>query len=248
MAAATAVSCSAGASCGWSYAGPNLVPCAADGAMLPMNGEGTNMAPQKGRLPGCGDVCEGIIPLEECRAACETTAGCDAVAWNPKEGCYLKTNTEACATTQSGKMCPWNADRGNWEYHVHCACSLPGTFASGSPKVVCGAEWGWALIIALACVSAAYVGGALAYSQKVHGAAALPHPVFWHEVRALVEDGLSYTKARALGGGGGGGGSAEGSGGGAAYTAVPEVASASTAAAAAATGGSSDSDGDELVE
>jgi hypothetical protein len=105
---------------------------------------------------------------------------------------------------------------------------------------------GLALIIALACVSAAYVGGALAYSQKVHGAAALPHPVFWHEVRALVEDGLTYTKARALGGGGGGGGSgAEGSRGGAAYTAVPEVASASMAAAP---GGSSDSDGDELVE
>ena len=166
----------------------------------------------------------------------------------PQGGLLLEDEHGGLRHDPVREECPWNADRADWEYHVHCACSLPGTFASGSPKVVCGAEWGWALIIALACVSAAYVGGALAYSQKVHGAAALPHPVFWHEVRALVEDGLSYTKARALGGGGGGGGSAEGSGGGAAYTAVPEVASASMPAAPATAEGSSDSDGDELVE
>jgi hypothetical protein len=55
-----------------------------------------------------------------------------------------------------------------------------------------------------------YVGGFALHSHKVGGIAlgkeSLPHPAFWTEVRSLVEDGVSFAKARVQEARGGSGG------------------------------------------
>lgn len=176
------------------------------------------MQPQKGRLPGCGDICEGLVPLAECQRLCETTAGCDAISFHSgTHECYLKTNQQGCSTIATGKMCPWNLDRGPWEYYMRCACDLPGAWTApaaansvGEPKVVCGSDWGWVFLISLAGLASLYVAVGIGYSHKVHGEplglSALPHRGFWVDLRALVQDGIAFTKARMLAQGDGAGG------------------------------------------
>ena len=79
---------------------------------MPNAGEGTNIEPQKGMLPGCGASCEGLIPLNQCEAACQADPKCDAMSWrSTTHECYLKVSGEACAIVNHGKMCPWNVDR-----------------------------------------------------------------------------------------------------------------------------------------
>ena len=77
-------------------------------------------------------------------------------------------------------------------------------------KLECGSDWGWFFLLFLSLGAAGYVGGFVAYNHKSRGMpldkAALPHPAFWSEVKALVEDGAAFAKARASGGGDGGGG------------------------------------------
>ena len=77
-------------------------------------------------------------------------------------------------------------------------------------KLECGSDWGWFFLLFLSLGAAGYVGGFVAYNHKSRGMpldkAALPHPAFWGEVKALVEDGAAFVKARASGGGDGGGG------------------------------------------
>ena len=77
-------------------------------------------------------------------------------------------------------------------------------------KLECGSDWGWFFLLFLSLGAAGYVGGFVAYNHKSRGMpldkAALPHPAFWGEVKALVEDGAAFAKARASGGGGDGGG------------------------------------------
>jgi hypothetical protein len=123
----------------------------------------------------------------------------------------------------------------------------------------CGSHWGWFLIGFLALGAAGYVGGGVAYNVKVKGAApgpgALPHPGFWRELRALVEDGAKFAVAEAKRRAGGGGGGAEqlldreGGEDGMAATPAKAVGVAAAAAGPAAIVGGSDSDSDDsLVE
>ena len=66
-------------------------------------------------------------------------------------------------------------------------------------KIVCTNGWGWAFLLFLMLGSSAYVGGSILYSHKVQGQPLtplqLPHREFWMEVKSLVEDGVSLTKA-----------------------------------------------------
>ncbi len=215
MSSGASVSCADDRSCGWSFAGPNLVPCGVEGVSQGCAGdacEGTNMQPQKGRLPGCGDICEGLVPLEECQKLCETTKGCDAISFHSvTHECYLKTNPQGCGTIATGKMCPWNVDRGPWEYYMRCACDLHGTWTGapaaaasvGEPKVVCRSDWGWFFLISFGTLTAMYVVGGIGYAHKVQGEplgrTALPHRGFWADFRALVEDGIAFAMAKVLG-------------------------------------------------
>jgi hypothetical protein len=85
-----------------------------------------------------------------------------------------------------------------------------------------------AFLIALAAASAGYVAGGTFYNVKTKGMepgkAALPHPAFWLELRALVEDGVRYTSVRVAEARGGGGGSAAGgAAGGSAYTSLSDA-------------------------
>ena len=154
----------------------------------PNAGEGENLEPQKGRLPGCGASCEGMLSLADCRDACEKTPRCDAISWESStRECYLKSNPTACATVASGTMCPWNADRGaGWQYHMHCSCAIPGHFPSGEdglPKVECG-SWGWGFVGAVLVVAILYVGSGVAYNFKRGRRELLPHAIFWRELGA----------------------------------------------------------------
>ena len=133
--------------------------------------------------------------------------------------------------------------------------------------VECPSSWGWFFLLFLGLGLAGYVGGFAAHAHKVQGkpldASALPHPLFWAEVRSLVEDGVAFAKARATSGPQAGGatattaekaGSDESAGlleaqeGEEGYGSA-EAATGSAAAAAEPAEAGSDSDGgDSLVE
>eukprot|EP01052_Picozoa_sp_SAG31_P056880 SAG31_NODE_16531_length_705_cov_1.189769_1_plen_100_part_01 len=63
--------------------------------------------------------------------------------------------------------------------------------------------------------AAGYVGGFVGFNVKTKGLSgteALPHPAFWLELKALVQDGAAFAvaKAKELQKGGGAGGSSAG--------------------------------------
>lgn len=98
-------------------------------------------------------------------------------------------------------------------------------------KIVCSSAWGWTFLLLLLLGTCGYLGGSIAYGHKVQGqplALTLPHREFWMEIKSLVEDGVAFSKSRALQASGGGGG---GSGG--AYEAVPDSEEPASSAAAA---------------
>ena len=181
---------------------------------MPNAGEGTNIEPQKGMLPGCGASCEGLIPLNQCEAACQADPKCDAMSWrSTTHECYLKVSGEACAIVNHGKMCPWNVDRdkpNGWQYHMRCPCTIEGAFSSEIPKVTgCESAWGSVLVLALAISCILYVAGGAAYNYKVKAARGLdlfPHQPQWKALGALCIDGAIFTvgKLKNLTGGGGG--------------------------------------------
>lgn len=197
------LTCTKDEACGWSFPGPNLTPCD-----TPLAGEGMNIEPQKGQLPGCGASCSGLIPLDQCEQACQANDQCTAVTWHAAtKECYLKSNPTACGIVASGKFCPWNNDRdqhNGWQYHMHCPCSIGGVFTNKTPKVSgCGSAWGWTIIIALTLGAALYGGGGLGYSYKVHGGELThPHRQQWTAFGGLVVDGARFVtvKAKALAG------------------------------------------------
>ena len=81
---------------------------------VPNAREGTNVEPQKGKLSGYGASCEGVIPLNQCEAACGADPKCNAihVSWHSAtHERYLKVGGGACAIVNHGKMCPRNVDR-----------------------------------------------------------------------------------------------------------------------------------------
>eukprot|EP01045_Picozoa_sp_COSAG04_P011442 COSAG04_NODE_737_length_10702_cov_11.388664_10_plen_169_part_00 len=144
---------------------------------------------------------------------------------------------------------------------THCGAGSKNTIM----RVRCVSNWGWWLIGLLGLGAAGYVGGFALHAHKVQGkpldAGALPHPLFWREVRALVVDGARFAQLRAqqqLGGGGGGTGgykpvSSGESGGGPGPVGVGQptpgpVAAAAPAAKAAgggAAGGAAEEEGEE---
>ena len=59
---------------------------------------------------------------------------------------------------------------------------------------------GWAVVFTILGSAFLYVTGGLLYSVKVRqlplGAEAVPHVEFWREVSALVQDGVSWSRAQ----------------------------------------------------
>ena len=63
-------------------------------------------------------------------------------------------------------------------------------------------DWGWSLITILFASTAVYLGAGMARSFRVDGAtglAALPHRAFWLEAKALVADGVQFSRHRLRG-------------------------------------------------
>ena len=91
-----------------------------------------------------------------------------------------------------------------------------------SAKCAGGCATGWTLVGLLLVGGAAYVGGGVAYGQRVGlgaGLQAHPHYTRMVELRALVDDGLAFarggktshkSRSRARGSGGGGYGAVDG--------------------------------------
>jgi hypothetical protein len=86
-------------------------------------------------------------------------------------------------------------------------CGGPGGSICGGSNYVsvwrleCDA-WGRSFLLVMCGLVAAYVGGGTAYNMQVkglRGTAALPHPMMWQELGALVRDGVQYTRVQASG-------------------------------------------------
>ena len=192
---------SCGSGCGWSYAGPTLVPCG-----LPSNGEGGQIKPAGAPCGGAFDpscACAGCA-LEQCQRLCEDHADCDAISWGEgSRDCYMKSSPQACDHVAAGTLCPTLA--AGYQYHMRCGCSIGGTFADGQPKIVgCPPEWGRGFLLALALLTVAYVGigSGLRHRAGSRGAEMLPHRAEWRQLGGLVRDGVEFSRARLRGKGG----------------------------------------------
>lgn len=62
--------------------------------------------------------------------------------------------------------------------------------------------WGWTFLLLAVLSTALYAGGGIAYNVQTSGAApgleALPHKEQWQNIHALVQDGIAFSKRRAL--------------------------------------------------
>lgn len=180
--------------CGWSFAGPRLVPCGiGEGVSVPGAGCGAGFSPE----------CAGIVPLDACLRLCEAHPSCDVVSWGKStQDCYMKRNPQACGSVASDHMCPTLP--ADYEYHMRCSCAIAGTFANGAPKVFgCPAQWGRALLVFIVAVVAVYLGGGAAFRRRrgSRGVDMLPHRAQWQEFFGLVADGVQFSRSTAQGGG-----------------------------------------------
>ena len=84
-------------------------------------------------------------------------------------------------------------------------------------KIDCSTAWGWSFVLGFALLAGLYTGGGVAINRGRVGTAGvgqhwtqlLPNRRVWVELRSLVQDGVSFTRARLQGGvsvGGGKGG------------------------------------------
>jgi hypothetical protein len=200
--------------------------------------------------PQCGSACQEAKTAEACCEACMTWAAANSSC----KSWFFRGNDKQCML----KGCTSYAE---------CLGQVTPTedYTSGLGPCLAPA-WGWPIVIVLLVASTLYVGGGLVYNVRAKGMApgpeALPHLDFWHEVRALVEDGASFTATRlkdASGRGAGGEYAAlgeahpplpvqTGEGGGAIADSGPAAAAAAAAAAGSGGGSSASEDEDSLVE
>eukprot|EP01050_Picozoa_sp_SAG11_P013233 SAG11_NODE_1532_length_4732_cov_4.721563_9_plen_199_part_00 len=167
--------------CGWLMAA-GQTPCG-----LPLNGEGTSIAPPS--VGACGAAfspdCSAVGTLAECLALCADDQKCDAVSYGRTSGgdCYLKSNPTACSVAAAGRLCPWVGSATGYEYHMRCPCC-------GEKVRGCPVRWGSSFLAIASLAAAGYAGGGAAYNAKMHGrrgAAALPHREWWAALCAFAQ-------------------------------------------------------------
>eukprot|EP01047_Picozoa_sp_COSAG01_P053631 COSAG01_NODE_5769_length_4045_cov_3.262038_3_plen_320_part_00 len=125
---------------------------------------------------------------------------------------YLSSATEykglIYSGTQMGGQC-WCGLKGPFTQLPAASCSQP---CQGDPSIMCGGPYissamqvdcrtgsGWPFVAVLLGAAAVYlgIGGGFQYSQGARGLPnLLPHRAFWLEVRALVADGVAFSRGR----------------------------------------------------
>eukprot|EP01045_Picozoa_sp_COSAG04_P016938 COSAG04_NODE_1459_length_6621_cov_3.753450_2_plen_280_part_00 len=148
----------------------------------------------------------GTFVAKECGPPDFTAAQCAATNSAPTAGEFTQEFTLPSAA--SSRYWRWVAKTRWTEFQVYLQ----------EIEFHLAAPWGWFFILFLLLGAAAYFGGFAAQNYRLKGVRGrellqLPHRRFWEELAALVQDGVTFTRARideARGTSGGG------------YSAVPE--------------------------
>ena len=112
-----------------------------------------------------------------------------------KGGCRL---CKLSPTGVGGVYCTASALPPDDSVTLNCVLKSSATECCEPPEF----GWGWTFILLVVLSGGLYAGGGIAFNVKTAGATpgweALPHQEHWQNIHALVQDGVAFSKRRAL--------------------------------------------------